>query len=233
MFALKRGELARVAVTGEIALNPCRVQQVATGQVHRNLDSVNPNSIREDTPFVGAILTGGASSRMGTDKALLRVEGVPMALRVAHAILGAGAKEVCAVGGDAESLAALGLRTVPDEAPHQGPLAGIIAALHSAPYDVVVVAACDMPWIESSHVARLVTALSTRDAVLSAAHDQVQPLFSVWRRASCAQLDDAFRAGERSPRRALERLDYAVVNLDAGLWSVDLDTPEDFDGAIG
>ena len=170
---------------------------------------------------------------MGTDKALLRVEDVPMALRVAHAILGAGAKEVCAVGGDAESLATLALRFVPDEALHQGPLAGIIAALRSAAFDVVVVAACDMPWIEPSHVARLVTALGSRDAVMSAANDQVQPLFSVWRRASCAQLDDAFRGGERSPRRAIEPLDYAVVSLEAGPWSVDLDTPEDFEGATG
>lgn len=156
-----------------------------------------------------------------------------MVLRVARAMFGAGAKEVCAVGGDAESLDTFGLRTVPDEAPHQGPLAGIITALRSAAYDVVVVAACDMPWIEPSHVARLVTALGSRDAVVSAANDQVQPLLSVWRRASCALLDDALRGGERSPRRALEGLNYSVVNLEAGPWSVDLDTPEEFEGATG
>lgn len=210
-----------------------RATWVATGRAGRNLETVNHDSTGEATPFAGAVLTGGASSRMGTDKALLCVAGVPMALRVARAILAAGAKEVCAVGGDAASLAALGLRTVPDQAPLQGPLAGIIVALRSAAYDVVAVAACDMPWIEPSHVARLVTALGTRDAVLSAAHDQVQPLLSVWRRALCTQLDEAFRAGERSPRRALDGLNYAVVNLEAGPWSVDLDTPEEFEGATG
>ncbi len=198
--------------------------------MRRNLESVSRHSIPENTSFVGAVLTGGASSRMGTDKALLCVEGVPMVLRVARAILGAGAKDVCAVGGDAASLEALALRFVPDEALHQGPLAGIIGALRGAAHDVVVVAACDMPWIESGHVAQLVTALGTRDAVMSASNDQVQPLFSVWRRASCAQLEDAFRGGERSPRRAVEGLDYAIVNLHAGPWSVDLDTPDDFVG---
>ena len=64
---------------------------------------------------------------MGRDKACLPVAGVPMATHVARAMLEAGAKEVFAVGGDAEILGVLGLRIIPDQVPHEGPLAGIIA----------------------------------------------------------------------------------------------------------
>ena len=35
----------------------------------------------------GAVLTGGKSRRMGRDKALVEVDGEPMALRVAHALV--------------------------------------------------------------------------------------------------------------------------------------------------
>lgn len=68
-------------------------------------------------PFGGAVLCGGASRRMGTDKALLAVGRQPMALRVTIALQMAGAQSVVAVGGDAAALGALGLRVVPDERP--------------------------------------------------------------------------------------------------------------------
>ena len=44
--------------------------------------------------FAGAVLCGGASRRMGSDKALLGVEGRAMAVRVAGALAAAGGRPV-------------------------------------------------------------------------------------------------------------------------------------------
>ncbi|HJR26495.1 MAG TPA: NTP transferase domain-containing protein, partial [Acidimicrobiales bacterium] len=44
-------------------------------------------------PFTGVVLCGGRSTRMGRDKALLELHGVPMARRVADALTAAGAAE--------------------------------------------------------------------------------------------------------------------------------------------
>ncbi|HEY5104020.1 MAG TPA: molybdenum cofactor guanylyltransferase [Acidimicrobiales bacterium] len=183
--------------------------------------------IFEHGVFVGAVLTGGYSSRMGSDKALLEVDGVSMAGRVARAMLEAGAREVFAVGGDGVTLGTLGLQVVPDETPHEGPLAGIIAALRVASEDVVVVTACDMPWIGAVHVARLVHAIDKFDVVISAANGQLQPLHAAWTRATLEKVEAAFQAGERSPLRAIQNLDYLVVDFGVGPWSIDLDTPRD------
>ena len=49
--------------------------------------------------FTVAILVGGDSSRMGTDKALYEVDGSAMAIRVAAAATAAGANEVLLIGG--------------------------------------------------------------------------------------------------------------------------------------
>ena len=49
--------------------------------------------------FTVAILIGGDSSRMGSDKATFEVDGVSMAERVGNAAREAGASEILLVGG--------------------------------------------------------------------------------------------------------------------------------------
>ncbi|MGH9111551.1 MAG: molybdenum cofactor guanylyltransferase, partial [Acidimicrobiales bacterium] len=94
--------------------------------------------------FSGAVLCGGRSRRMGRDKALIRIDGVPMVVRVADALRAAGATDVFAVGRDPEALAELGLVTVADDRPGAGPVAGIATALAHACEDLVLVAGCDL-----------------------------------------------------------------------------------------
>jgi molybdopterin-guanine dinucleotide biosynthesis protein A len=208
----------RVAFTATPKAKPVR---------HRSLCTVQDFGIAEQRAFVGAVLTGGYANRMGRDKALLTIEGVPMAIRVARAMLEAGAREVCAVGGDATILGALGLRIIPDQVPHEGPLAGIIGALRDASEEVVVVTACDMPWIRQRHVTGLVLGIGSFDAAMSAADGQLQPLHTAWKRATLPKLEESFRSGERSPLRAIQDLDFSVIDFGAGSWSIDLDTPGD------
>jgi len=150
-----------------------------------------------------------------------------MATHVARAMLGAGAREVYAVGGDDEALGVLGLPIVRDRYPHQGPLAGIIAALGAASEEVVVVTACDMPWIRPCHVTGLVEGIGSFDAAMSAADGQLQPLHTAWKRATLQRVEASFRSGERSALRTIRDLDYSVVDFGTGSWSIDLDTPED------
>jgi molybdopterin-guanine dinucleotide biosynthesis protein A len=143
----------------------------------------------------------------------------------------AGARQVSAVGGDDFTLGVLGLRIIPDLYPHQGPLAGIVAALRAAVEEVVVVTACDMPWIRSRHVTGLVEGIGNCDAAISAADGQLQPLHTAWRRATLDRLEASFLSGERSPLRAIRDLDCSVIDFGDGSWSIDLDTPGDVTSA--
>ncbi len=80
----------------------------------------------------GVILTGGASRRMGADKALVEVDGVAMAARVASALAAGGCDPVVCQGGDPTLLAALGMTVLADTHPGGGPVAGILDALSAA-----------------------------------------------------------------------------------------------------
>jgi molybdopterin-guanine dinucleotide biosynthesis protein A len=78
---------------------------------------------------VGAVLTGGASKRMGQEKALIEVDNVPLARRVANALLAGGVERVVLVGGHEGVAAELWLDGVVDRWSGIGPLGGITTAL--------------------------------------------------------------------------------------------------------
>lgn len=164
---------------------------------------------------------------MGRDKALLEVDGAPMAVRVARALREAGAREIVAVGGSDE-LAALGLRLVPDEAPGAGPLGGIITAFGALPDDVVLVVSCDLVTPSAAAMRRTVDALAADVAVPSQPGGPPQWMHAAWRRSTEGPLRRCFAAGERSIHRAVAAAGLAVTPVD-GIEAValaDADTPD-------
>jgi molybdopterin-guanine dinucleotide biosynthesis protein A len=184
--------------------------------------------------FAGAVLTGGTSRRMGRDKALITVSSSkPLAGLVSDALVLAGASEVFSVGGDAESLSALGIRSVSDRFPGEGPLGGIITALNESTENLVVVLACDTPQITADVPESLVRSIasdSSVDVAVITIDGRRHPLNAVWRRDRClVVLESLFEQGERAPRVALSALKVLdVTDIDPALVD-DVDSPADLD----
>lgn len=180
-------------------------------------------------PFTGLVLTGGASRRMGADKALLEVRGRPLAVVARDALLRAGAVEVLAVGGDADRLAALGLRPVPDLEPGQGPLGGLISGLGRVRTPVAVALACDLPSVDAGTVRRLLRALADGggDVAVPVVAGTPQPLAAAWRTAAVDALARSYGAGERAPSRAMAALRVVEVRGVDPAALVDADEPAD------
>jgi len=75
----------------------------------------------------GFVLAGGASKRMGQDKALLPYRGTTLVEHVANTVR--EAVGMVALIGDPARLGSLGLAVFPDELPDSGPASGIYTAL--------------------------------------------------------------------------------------------------------
>ena len=177
--------------------------------------------------FAGVVLTGGASSRMGTDKAFIEIDGRALAVRVADALAAAGAAPVFAVGGDLDRLRALGLDARPDRVAGQGPLAGIVTALEQTDAELVVVAACDLVSITPAAVSELLDALTDdADAVIPRS-DRLEPLLAAYRRRCLDHLRNELDEGERAPHRAVEGLAVVQMRLQHHEALRDADTPGD------
>ena len=117
-----------------------------------------------------AILRGGASRRMGTDKAWLRLGDPtgPTLIEALLALLELDYEPVRILAGksSAEPYAALGVAVQRDLRPHSGPLGAIHTALSRAERDVVLVVACDLPFLTREFLEGLSVLLSGHDAVV-------------------------------------------------------------------
>jgi molybdopterin-guanine dinucleotide biosynthesis protein A len=186
--------------------------------------------------MLGVVLAGGHSRRMGRTKALVEVDGLPMARRVADALRAGGCDPIVIVGGDPAELGVLGLPVVDDLHPGEGPLGGVLTALAllagrdaavaddagiadgdagRVADDAVVVAACDLPWLSSVTVAELLAASARRpDAqVVMARGDHPEPALAIWRASAHDRLRLAFDEGERALFRAVRSVGAVDVDV--------------------
>lgn len=161
-----------------------------------------------DAPAVdrraGFVLVGGASSRMGRDKAALPYRGRTLVEHVASAVAGA-AGSVTLVGAP-ERYQALGFPLLADRHPGAGPLGGIHTALAAARGEWNLVVACDMPAVTAPFLRSLLDAAeaSAADCLLPAGPSgRLEPLCAVYH-ARCR--DEIARALGRDVRKVTEGL---------------------------
>jgi molybdenum cofactor guanylyltransferase len=167
----------------------------------------------------GAVLCGGASRRMGTDKALVEVDGVAMAERVARALEAAGCAPVAFVGGDEAGLGRFGRPFHPDRWPGEGPLGGVLTALVDVGGEVVVggdvvVAACDLPFLDASTIDRLLAAAAPGIDVAVATTDRLEPAVAWWSDSARPAIEGAWGDGLRALHEAVARLRMVAVPVE-------------------
>lgn len=147
----------------------------------------------------GAVLCGGASARMGRDKAKLML-GERTLLQRALASLEGSCDEVLVCCGSTPRYDDCGATLVLDLRAGGGPLAGVEAALaRLAPGEILAVVPVDLPHLDPRVPRRLVEALRGGgcDAVLARSPRGLEPLVSAWRAEALAGVSAALERGER------------------------------------
>lgn len=170
---------------------------------------------------VGVVLAGGASRRMGRDKAALAVDGETLAARAARRLLGVCPRVAIADGGRG---LVPGLPCLPD-APGAGPAAGILGAAREWPGHPLLVLACDLPRVSEALLRELVCRLPvTAGGEAGAAADPdwvvprwergLEPLCALYRPAALAALAAAVERGIAAPHRLAEAAGLRVRFLE-------------------
>jgi molybdopterin-guanine dinucleotide biosynthesis protein A len=160
---------------------------------------------------IGAILTGGASRRLGRDKCRVEVGGARLVDRVYEA-LSAEIREVVLVGKEGDEPPLAGVPFVTDAHPERCALAGVVRALEHAADRPVLVTGCDHPFLARGVVRLLLSRLGGSEAVAPEIDGRLEPLLSVVRPAAALPLfRDRLREGRLGLQEALRRLDLDPV----------------------
>jgi molybdenum cofactor guanylyltransferase len=125
------------------------------------------------------ILAGGASSRMGRNKALLEFRGKPL-IQHQIEILAPMFKEVIIGANDAAPYASFNVRVVPDVLSEPCSLTGIHALLKAAVRPRVFVIACDMPFLNPALIEKLFATPGEPDVVVPESDRGLEPLHAFY-----------------------------------------------------
>jgi molybdopterin-guanine dinucleotide biosynthesis protein A len=187
-----------------------------------------------------AILAGGRARRLGgQDKRALRV-GPTTILERQLAALDGIVDRVFVVGADPMAGGGPLPAVVTDRLPNAGALGGLYTALCEAAGSHVLVVACDLPFVTTALLAKLISlADSTRDAVVPRSTDGLQPLCAVYAR----RLADEVRRRIESGRLKIQDLlgtirvrefgpaEIATFDLEGRLF-FNVNTPDDLAEAV-
>ena len=186
----------------------------------------------------GFILAGGQSKRMGREKPLLLVGGVPLIERVLKAVAPC-VGQTFVVTNRPELYEFLGRPMIEDTWQGRGPLGGMHAALKHLRAPSALVVAADYPFLAPEAVERIAREKPGAGVVLPRIAGMLHPLCAVYGAASLGVLEESLTAGELMVRSFVERLHDRKVLDEADFGGpavaerifMNLNTPEDLQRA--
>lgn len=167
---------------------------------------------RAPRPLAGAVLAGGQSRRMGRDKALLCLGGIPM-VRILVEKLRRLADPVTIVADHRDRFGELGLPVLADLLPGCGPLGGIHAALHGLDARETFILPCDTPFVSHDLIAYIVAFPTDAPARVALMEGRLHPLCGVYSPACLPAIEDAITARRFALRELLDRVGAAIVPI--------------------
>lgn len=180
-----------------------------------------------------AIQAGGNSSRMGEDKALKLLHGIPLIQHVYNRISPI-ADEVIITTNNPDAYRFLDVRLVPDLRLGRGALGGLYSALSAAKGNLVAVVACDMPFASSQvfRSARTLIITHEADAVVPKTQYGYEPLHALYHRDACIPpIKNALDNDKWKVISWFEQVKIHPLRVENNEIFWNLNTPEDFSKA--
>jgi molybdopterin-guanine dinucleotide biosynthesis protein A len=182
-----------------------------------NLGQSERNSLR------AAILAGGKSSRMGEDKALLRLmPHGPTLLETTIQRVSIVVPNPIIVAPSDRDYGRLGVDVIPDDQPNQGVLGGILTALRHFAGDDVLVVACDHPFLNVELLRQMASIDADCDVVIPRTRTAsrqggpltLQTLHAVYRSTCRSALEEVLERGYASAMAFFDRVRVLALDED-------------------
>ncbi len=183
--------------------------------------------------IMGVGLAGGNSSRMGQNKALLRVGEETFIGRAAN-VLQQVFENVIISANNRAAYEAVGFPVVEDVHKGCGPLAGIHAAMASAGKADIFVLSCDLPFVDVSVIERILENASGAEAIIAGDGTGPQPLCGLYRQTCMKVIQGQLEVKEYSVLKLVQHMKGRVVVFEGEESSpfLNVNTPSQYNEAL-
>jgi len=159
-----------------------------------------------------AILAGGKSSRMGTNKALIKLNGRTLIERVVAKVDQSNAKPII-ITNKPEDFMFLKLPSFPDVIKNVGPLGGIYTALKHCNTTHCLIIACDLPFLTKELIRLLYDQGLSYDVLAIDAGNGVEPLCAVYSKNCLPKIKKQIDAGNFRVTDFFSSVKTRVINI--------------------
>ena len=153
---------------------------------------------KSTAPFTGVVLAGGRSRRLGRNKALEKVGGIPLASRVISVVKSIASELVLVVADEAQA----DVLPIPDDAitvldmhAGSGSLGGIFTGLTKSPTDWALVVACDMPFLNAQLLTYMADSREGADVVVPMLDGWPEPTHAFYSKTCLRHMEESLNKG--------------------------------------
>ncbi|MGP4107143.1 molybdenum cofactor guanylyltransferase [Virgibacillus sp. L01] len=158
----------------------------------------------------GVVLSGGKSSRMGTNKSLLTLDGKPVIEHITNE-LQLMSDTVSIITNMPSSFDFLNLGLYKDRYLDSGPLAGLESAIYHIDADVYICSACDTPFVHEDVYDYLLHSLGDFDAVIPIYKEKMHPLSGIYTSNILPEVQQLLANNQLKVRKLFDRINVKYV----------------------
>lgn len=160
--------------------------------------------------LTGIVLAGGASSRMGTDKGLLNLNGQPMIQPILNVL-----EKVCTecmIVTNNMAYQKFGIKLVNDQQQGKGPLMGIVSGLTASQTKHNIIMSCDTPYVSEKLIHFIIQHKEGYDLVLPQNNGQLHPLIGYYSKDILPKLQEKLTLNQLKIQAAVSALNVNKLN---------------------
>lgn len=185
--------------------------------------------MKEHHNITAIILAGGKSTRIGTDKAFIKLNGITFIEHITKSI-SPFVNEIIVVSDNA-AYDKLGYKRVEDLIKDSGPLAGLYTGLHYSKTAYNLVLSCDVPLLNDRVLNTLIDGIDgTSEVIQLKSLDRTIPLVAIYKKECVTKCLELLNKGERRLRAFVNQLNTKTITLksDLDIYVQNINTLEQF-----
>lgn len=159
------------------------------------------------------IMAGGKRKRMGKDKSILPINGMP-AIKHVFAQLQPHFNQIIVSSNNFADHSFPGVKVVKDEATGKGPLMGIASALRVSRNQVNFIIACDITEVDINLARQMVGEIKDFDAIIpQTGPTHFEPLFAVYKKSMLRLIDESISSGNYKIMELVKKCSVKYIEL--------------------